>query len=67
MAAWVPEMFRNFYLAKNHKIVNSSTTTDAGEETSPDLESLDLKKLMYVPLISKTTKFYLMKLTTDFK
>ncbi len=67
MAAWVHDMFRNFYLVKNHKIANSSTTTDAEEETSADLESLELKKLMYIPLISKTTKFYLMKLTTDFK
>jgi len=27
VAAWVPDMFCNFYLGKNHKIANNSTTT----------------------------------------
>ncbi len=38
-AALVPDMFYNFYLAKNHKIVNNSATTDAKEKISTDLES----------------------------
>ncbi len=33
-----PDMFCNFYLAKNHKIANNSTTTKAGEKMSTDLE-----------------------------
>jgi hypothetical protein len=28
VAAWVPDMFGNFYKVKNHKIVNKSTTTE---------------------------------------
>ncbi len=27
MAAWVPGMFYNFYVVKNHKITNNSATT----------------------------------------
>jgi hypothetical protein len=29
VAAWVPDMFCNFYFAKNYKIANNSTTADA--------------------------------------
>jgi hypothetical protein len=45
VAAWVPEMFCNFYLAKNHKIAENSTTTKAREEISTDLESLEFGKV----------------------
>jgi hypothetical protein len=38
-------MFCNFYLVKNHKIANNSTTTKAREETKADLESLEFFKL----------------------
>jgi hypothetical protein len=31
-AAWFPDMFRNFYLVKNHKIADNSTNTAAGEK-----------------------------------
>jgi hypothetical protein len=31
VAAWFPHMFCNFYLMKNHKIANNSTTTKARE------------------------------------
>jgi hypothetical protein len=31
-AAWFPDMFYNFYLAKNHKIANNSTYTEAREK-----------------------------------
>jgi hypothetical protein len=40
VAAWVSEMFCNFYLVKNHKIVQNSTTTKASENISTNLESL---------------------------
>jgi len=29
VAAWVPDMFCNIYLVKNHKIANNSTNTEA--------------------------------------
>ncbi len=32
VAAWFPDMFSNFYLAKNHKIAKNSTTTKAIEK-----------------------------------
>ncbi len=32
VAAWVSDMFSNFYLVKNHKIANNSTTTTAREK-----------------------------------
>ncbi len=41
VAAWVPDMFWNFYLVKNHKIANTTTTTDAREKMSTDLEYLE--------------------------
>jgi hypothetical protein len=34
VAAWVPGMFCNFYLVKNHKIAKNSTTTKAREKIS---------------------------------
>jgi hypothetical protein len=40
VAAWIPDMFCNFYLVKNQKIVtNDSTMPEAIEEISADLES----------------------------
>jgi hypothetical protein len=36
VAAWVPDMFCNFYFSKNHKIGNNSTTYEAGEKVSLD-------------------------------
>jgi hypothetical protein len=44
VAAWVPDMFRNIYLVKNHRIANNSTTTKAREKISTCLESLEFKK-----------------------
>jgi hypothetical protein len=41
VAVWVPDMFCNFYLAKNNKIAKNSTTAKAGEKISTDLESLE--------------------------
>jgi hypothetical protein len=44
VAAWVLDMFCDFYLVKNHKIVNNFTTTEAKEKISTDLESLEFLK-----------------------
>ncbi len=44
MAAWVPDMFFNFYLAKNHKITRTSTTTEGREKISLDFESIEFSK-----------------------
>jgi hypothetical protein len=41
VAAWVPDMFCNFYLVKNHKIAKNSTTAKVREKISTDLESLE--------------------------
>ncbi len=41
LAAWVPNMFHNFYSVKNHKIANSSSTTKAREKICTDLEFLE--------------------------
>jgi len=41
VAAWVPDMFCNFYFMKNHKIAKNSTTTKARDKISTDLESLE--------------------------
>jgi hypothetical protein len=32
VAAWVPDIFCNFYLIKNDQIANNSTATEAGEK-----------------------------------
>ncbi len=40
VAALVPDMFCNFYVVKNHKIVNNSSTAEAREKMSTYLESL---------------------------
>jgi hypothetical protein len=39
VAAWVADMFYNFYLVKNHKIAKNSKTTNARKKMSTDLES----------------------------
>jgi hypothetical protein len=36
VAAWFPDMFSKFYLVKNHKIANNSTTAEAREKISTD-------------------------------
>jgi hypothetical protein len=50
VAAWVPDMFLNFYAVKSHKIVNNSPTTEAREKLTTDLESSELLKLFDVRL-----------------
>ncbi len=44
MAALVPDMFCNFYLVKNHKIANNLEPTEAMEQVSTYLESLEFYK-----------------------
>ncbi len=51
MAAWVQDMFCNFYLVKSHKIDNNSATTEARGKISTYLESLEFKKFLCVCLI----------------
>jgi hypothetical protein len=42
MAAWVPDMFCNFYIVKNHKGADLSASTEAIEKISVVLESIEL-------------------------
>jgi hypothetical protein len=41
-AAWVPDMFHNFYLVKNHKIAKNSAATKARETINTDLEFFEI-------------------------
>jgi hypothetical protein len=41
VAAWVSDMFSNFYPVKNHKIAYNSTTTEDSEKIATYLESLE--------------------------
>ncbi len=41
VAAWVPDMFCNFYSVKSHKIANNSAMTEGKVKMSTDLESLE--------------------------
>jgi hypothetical protein len=41
VAAWLQDMFCNFYLVKNHKIAKNSTTAKAREKISAHLESFE--------------------------
>jgi hypothetical protein len=47
VAAWVPEMFCNFYFVKNHKIVYNLTATKAREKLSKDVESLESQEFFH--------------------
>ncbi len=44
-SAWVPDMFCTFYLVKSHTIVEDSATTEAGENISTGLESVEFLKI----------------------
>jgi hypothetical protein len=67
VAAWVPVMFRNFYIGKNHKIAKNSTATKSREKITTDFVTFRILflKIMYVWINLKTIKFYLIKLATD--
>jgi hypothetical protein len=41
VAAWVPDMFCNFYLVKSHKIADNSETIKARDKISKNLESVE--------------------------
>ncbi len=65
MAAWVPDVFYNFYLVKNYKKEKNSTTAKASEKISTDLESLEFWKKNWC-IFHKIKKNYLIILATDF-
>ncbi len=48
VAAWFPDMFCNFYLVKNHKPDENSTTAKAREKISTDLECLEVHNFLCV-------------------
>jgi hypothetical protein len=48
VAVWVPGILQNFYSVKNNQIVMNSTTTEAGEKNSADLELLEFWNVCYV-------------------
>jgi hypothetical protein len=60
-------MFCNFYFFKSIKFANISATAQAREKISTDLESLELKKMMYVRLNLKMIKFYTIQLAKNYK
>ncbi len=59
-----PRYVLQLYLVKNHKIAKNSTTTEAKEKISTDLESLEF--FMYVGLQFKNHQILLIKLASDF-
>jgi len=50
MAAWVPDMFWNFYKVTNDKIANNSTTNKARKKISTYLAFLEFYKTFDVSL-----------------
>ncbi len=50
VAAWVSDMFCDFYLVKKPKIANNSRTAKAREKIRTDLESLEFQKCFDVGL-----------------
>jgi len=69
VAAWVPDMFCNFYLTKNHKIANNSTNTDATRTNEHRFWNLRIFRnfFMCVWLNLKTIKLYVIKSTADWE
>jgi hypothetical protein len=68
VAAWVSDIFYNFYLVKNHKIANNSTAAEAREKMSTFLKSLEFYNIFDAVLTKFLIfKFYLIKLGTNFK
>jgi hypothetical protein len=59
VAAWVTDMFWNFYFVKKYKIAKNSKTTKAREKISTDLESLEFKKKFDICLTESKTNLYL--------
>jgi hypothetical protein len=46
VASWISDMFCNFYLVKNHKMAENSTTTKGKEKINMDLESVKFRKIL---------------------
>jgi hypothetical protein len=46
VAAWVPDIFCNFYMVKSHKIAYNSATNEAREKISTDLESFEFLEIL---------------------
>jgi len=53
VVAWVTDVFCNFYLVKNLKISDNSTTTKSTEKIGTNLEALEFQEIFYACL----TKF----------
>jgi hypothetical protein len=62
----VPYMFCNFYLEKNLKIANNSSTTKAREKISAYLESSELYNFYVCLTKFKKNQFFFIKLAEDF-
>jgi hypothetical protein len=59
VAAWVTDMFCNFYFVKKYKIAKNSKTTKAREKIRTDLESLEFKKKFDICWTKFKTNLYL--------
>jgi len=67
VAAWVPDMFSNCYLARNHKTANNSTTAEAIEKNKDRFKILKILECFCVFLNTfETFKFYFIKSATYF-
>jgi hypothetical protein len=67
VASWVKDMVRNFYLVKNHKIANNSTTTKAREKSKHRFGILrisEISRCMFDKVL-ETIKFFPIKLKND--
>jgi hypothetical protein len=68
VAAMIPDIFCNFYLAKHHKFPNTSATTEAIEKISTFLEFLQFYKKKFDVCLNKFQNFQILqiKLAADF-
>jgi len=66
VAAWRPDMFRNFYLVKSDKVANNSAAPEARVKISADLESLKLLKCFDVCLTKFENDQILLKIIHSF-
>jgi hypothetical protein len=67
VAAWVPDVFCNFYFVKNPRIARNSAATDTNEKNKCKFGLLKIleKSAMNVRLHFKTIHFYLIEFSTD--
>jgi hypothetical protein len=67
VAAWVPDMFCNFYLVKSYKISNNSATTEARERIYRRFGISRILEILKIGLTKfENYQIYLIKLATDF-